>query len=106
MRCSTVTDSGIGKENFDFGGCLSGKMSGQSGKNWHTGCLGEKDANRDLVGDWAQYVDKEQFRCWYCDVERKYTFEGRASLIQHSESGKHRKIADVKKRKGDWPAEA
>ena len=78
-------------------------MSGQSGKNWHTGCLGEKDANRDLVGDWAQYVDKEQFRCWYCDVERKYTIEGRASLIQHSESGKHRKNADGKKRKGDWP---
>ena len=96
-RCSTVTDSGIGKENFDFRCCLSGKMSGQSGKNWHTGCLGEKDANRDLVGDWAQYVDKEQFRCWYCDVERKYTIEGRASLIQHSESGKHRKIADGKK---------
>ena len=63
-RCSTVTDSGIGKENFDFGGCLSGKVFGQSGKksiNWHTGCLGEKDANRDLVGEWAQYVDKEQF---------------------------------------------
>ena len=68
-------------------------MSGQSGKNWHTGCLGEKDANRDLVGDWAQYVDKEQFRCWYCDVERKYTNGGRASLIAHSESEKHRKIA-------------
>ena len=76
-------------------------MSGQSGKNWHTGCLGEKDANRDLVGDWAQYVDKEKFRCWYCDVERKYTNEGRASLIQHSESGKHRKIADGNKRTGN-----
>ena len=53
MRCSTVTDSGIGKENFDFRGV---KMSGQSAKksiNWHTGWLGEKDANRDLVGDWA-----------------------------------------------------
>ena len=75
-------------------------MSGQSAKkaiNWHTGCLEEKDANRDLVGDWAQYVDKEQFRWWYCDVERKYTNKGRASLIQHSEPGKHRKIADGKK---------
>ena len=95
-----MTDSGIGKENFDFRGCLSGKMSGQSGKksiNWHTGWLGEKDANGDLVGDWAHYVDKEQFRCWYCDVERKYTNGGRASLIAHSESGKHRKIADGKK---------
>ena len=99
-RCSTVTDSGIGKENFDFRG---GKMSGQSAKksiNWHTGWLGEKDANGDLVGDWARYVDKEQFRCRYCDVERKYTNGGRASLIAHSESGKHRKIADGK-RKGD-----
>ena len=41
----------IGKVNFDFRGCLSGKMSGQSGKksiNWHTGWLGEKDTN----GDW------------------------------------------------------
>ena len=79
-------------------------MSGQSAKksiNWHTGWLGEKDANGDLVGDWAHYVDKEQFRCWYCNVERKYTNGGRASLIEHSESGKHRKIADGK-RKGDW----
>ena len=95
-----MTDSGIGKENFDFRGCLSGKMSGQSAKrsiNWHTGWLGEKDANGDLVGDWAHYVDKEQFRCRYCDVERKYTNGGRASLIAHSESGKHRKIADGKK---------
>ena len=97
MRCSTVTDSGIGKENFDLRGV---KMSGQSAKksiNWHTGWLGEKDANGDLVGDWAHYVDKEQFRCWYCNVERKYTNGGRASLIAHSESGKHRKIADGKK---------
>ena len=71
-------------------------MSGQSAKksiNWHTGWLGEKDANGDLVGDWAHYVDKEQFRCRYCDVERKYTNGGRASLIAHSESEKHRKIA-------------
>ena len=92
-----TSDSGIGKENFDFRG---GKMSGQSAKksiNWHTGWLGEKDANGDLVGDWAHYVDKEQFRCRYCDVERKYTNGGRASLIAHSESGKHRKIADGKK---------
>ena len=54
-----MTDSGIGKENFDFRGCLSGKMSGQSGKksiNWHTGWLGEKDANGDLVGDWAGHI--------------------------------------------------
>ena len=95
-----MTDSGIGKENFDFRGCLSGKMSGRSEKksiNWHTGWLGEKDANGDFVGDWAQYVDKEQFRCRYCDVERKYTNGGRASLIAHSESGKHKKIADGKK---------
>ena len=30
-------------------------------------------------------------------MERKYTIKGRATLIQHSESGKHRKIADGKK---------
>ena len=30
-------------------------------------------------------------------MERKYSNGGRASLIQHSESGKHRKIADGKK---------
>ena len=30
-------------------------------------------------------------------MERKYTNGGRASLIAHSESGKHRKIADGKK---------
>ena len=56
MRCSTVTDSGIGKENFDFRGV---KISGQSAKksiNWHTGWLGEKDANGDLVGDWAGHI--------------------------------------------------
>ena len=75
-------------------------MAGNSAKkliNWHTGWLGERDANGDLVGDWAQYFDKEQFKCRYCDVERKYSNGGRSSLIQHSESGKHKKIADGKK---------
>ena len=70
-------------ENFDFRG---GKMSGQSAKksiNWHTGWLGEKDANGDLVGDWAHYVDKEQFRCWYCNVERKFSNGGRTSFSQY-----------------------
>jgi len=70
-------------------------MAGNSAKkliNWHTGWLGERDANGDLVGDWAQYFDKEQFKCRYCDVERKYSNGGRSSLIQHSESGKHKKI--------------
>ena len=50
-------------------------MSGNSAKkliNWHTGWLGEKDANGDLVGAWAQYSDNEQFKCRFCDVERKY----------------------------------
>ena len=38
-HCSTITDSGIGKENFDFKGCLFGKMSGHKCKevDWHTG---------------------------------------------------------------------
>ena len=64
-------------------------MSGNSANrliNWHTGWLGEKDAKGDLVGDWAQYSDKEQFKCRYCDVERKCSNGGRTSLIQHSES--------------------
>ena len=95
-----MTDSGIGLEIFNFRGGLSCKMSGNSAKksvNWHAGWLGERDANGDLVGDWAQYFDKEQFKCRYCDVERKYSNGGRSSLIQHSESGKHKKIADGKK---------
>ena len=75
-------------------------MFGKSAKksvNWHTGWLGERDANGDLVGDWAQYLDKEQFKCRYCDVERKYSNGGRSSFIQHPESGKQTKIADGKK---------
>ena len=75
-------------------------MFGNSAKrliNWHTGWLGEKDGNGDLVGDWAQYPDKEQFKCRYCDVDRKYSNGGRISLIQHSESRKHKKSADGKK---------
>ena len=63
---------GIGKENFDFRG---GKMSGQSAKksiNWHTGWLGEKDANGDLVGDWAHHVDKEQTRPTLSSGRRSY----------------------------------
>ena len=86
-HCSTVTDSGIGLENFNFRGGLSCKMSGNSAKksvNWHAGWLGERDANGDLVGDWAQYLDKEQFKCRYCDVERKYSNGGRSSLLKHS----------------------
>ena len=31
--------------------------------NWHPGWLGERDACGDLVGDWAQYLDKETFNC-------------------------------------------
>ena len=56
-HCSTVTDSGIGLEKFNFRGGLSCKMSGNSAKksvNWHAGWLGERDANWDLVGDWAR----------------------------------------------------
>ena len=89
-----MTDSDIGQEIFDFRSCLFGKMSGNSAKrliNWHTGWLGEKDAKGDLVGDWAQYSDKEQFKCQYCDVERKYSNGGRTSLIQHSESQEERR---------------
>ena len=40
-------------------------MSGTSAKKivkWHEGWLGEKDANGDLIRDWAQYFDKEQFK--------------------------------------------
>ena len=75
-------------------------MSGNSAKRlikWHTGWLGEKDANGDLVGAWVQYSDNEQFKCRFCDVERKYSNGGRSSLIQHPESGKQTKIADGKK---------
>ena len=75
-------------------------MSGTSAKKivkWHEGWLGEKDANEDLLGDWAQYFDKEQFKCRYCDMERKFSNGGRTSLIQHSESAKHKNIADGKK---------
>ena len=75
-------------------------MSGNSAKkliNWHTGWLGEKDANGDLVGAWAQYSDNEQFKCCFCGVEKKYSNGGRSSLIQHPESGKQTKIADGKK---------
>ena len=73
-------------------------MSGRSAKklvNWHTRWLGEKDANGDLVGDWVQYFDKEQFECRYCDVERKFSNGGRTSLIQHSESAKHKNISHI-----------
>ena len=57
-HCSTATDSAIGLDDFDFRGCLSYKMSCSNAKeliNWHTGWLGKKDANEDLLGDWAQY---------------------------------------------------
>ena len=72
-QCSTATDSGIGLDNFNFRGCLSCKMSCSNAKkliNWHTGWLGEKDANGDLLGDWAQYFDKEHFKCRYCNLGR------------------------------------
>ena len=97
-----MTDSDIGKEIFDFRNCLFGKMSGNSNSAkrliyWHTGWLGEKDGNGDLVGDWAQYSKKKQFKCRNCDVERKYSNGGRTSLIQHSESHKHKKSANGKK---------
>ena len=72
-HCSTATDLGIGLDNFDFRGCLSCKMSCRNAKkliNWHTGWSGEKDANGDLLGDWAQYFDKEHFKCRYCNLER------------------------------------
>ena len=75
-------------------------MSGNSAKRlikWHTGWLGEKDAIGDLVGDWAQYSNKEQFKCRYCDVERKYSNGGTTSLIQHSESHKHEERGREKK---------
>ena len=60
-------------------------MSAKSAKrliNWHTGWLGEKDSNGDLVGDWAQFFDKEQFKCRYCDVVRKYSNGGRTSQAE------------------------
>ena len=82
---------------------MSSTASGSSAKrliSWHTGWLGEKDSNGHLVGDWAQYFDKEQFKCRYCNVERKFSNGGRSSLIQHSESAKHKKIADGKKGRG------
>ena len=72
-HCSTATDSAIGLDDFDFRGCLSYKMSCSNAKeliNWHTGWLGKKDANEDLLGDWAQYFDKEQLNCRYCNLER------------------------------------
>ena len=73
-------------------------MSAKSAKrliNWHTGWLGEKDSNGDLVGDWAQFFDKEQFKCRYCDVVRKYSNGGRTSLIQHSDSAKHKTEVNI-----------
>ena len=75
-------------------------MSGNSAKrliNWHTGWLAEKDGNGDLVGDWAQYSDKEQLKCRCCDVERKCSNGGRTCLTQYSESHKHKKSANGKK---------
>ena len=62
--------------------------------NWHPGWLGERDACGDLVGDWAQYLDKETFNCQWCNQERKYSSGGKSSLIQHSKSIKHKNIAD------------
>ena len=59
-------------------------MSGTSAKKivkWHEGWLGEKDANGDLIRDWAQYFDKEQFKCRYCNVERKFS-KGGPSVIE------------------------
>ena len=100
MHCSTVTDSGIRLNKLNFRVCFACKMSGTSAKKivkWHEGWLGEKDANGDLIRDWAQYFDKEQFKCRYCNVERKFSNGGRTSLIQHSESAKHKNIADGKK---------
>ena len=41
-HCSTVTDSGIGLDDFNFRGCVSCKMSGSKAKrsiSWHTGWL-------------------------------------------------------------------
>ena len=86
-HCSTATDSAIGLDDFDFRGCLSYKMSCSNAKeliNWHTGWLGKKDANEDLLGDWAQYFWQGTFKCQYCNLERKYSNGGRSSLIQHS----------------------
>ena len=72
-------------------------MSGHAKRsiNRDTWWLGERDSNGDLVGDWAQYFDIEQ--CRYCNVKRKFSNGGISSLIQHSESGKNKNIADGKK---------
>ena len=75
---------------------MSGSNVKKSLVNWHTRWFGERDANGDLGGDWAQYFDKEQFKC---NIERKCSNGGRSSLIQHSESGKPQKTADGKKGK-------
>ena len=51
-HCSTVTDSGIRLNKFNFRVCFACKMSGTSAKKivkWHEGWLGEKDANGDLI---------------------------------------------------------
>ena len=76
---------------------MSGNNAKKSLIKWHAGWLGDTDANGDLVGDWAQYFDKEQFKCRYCDVERKYSNGGRSSLIEHSKTVKHQDIANGKK---------
>ena len=76
---------------------MSGSNAKKSLVKWHAGWLGDKNANGDLMGDWALYFDSEHFKCRYCDIERKYSNGGRSSLIQHSQSEKHQNIANGKK---------
>ena len=86
-HCSTATDSAIGLDDFDFRGCLSYKMSCSNAKeliNWHTGWLGEKDANGDPLGDWGPVTGRSTFRRKILSADIS-TWRG-SSLIQHSQS--------------------
>ena len=68
--------------------------------NWHTGWLGEKDANGDPLGDWGPVTGRSTFtrKILSADIS---TWRG-SSLIQHSQSWTHcRSLALLLLR---WPA--
>jgi len=90
----TNSDSGKHRKRFAAGYQDTRNSAQKATINWHPGWLGERDACGDLVGDWAQYLDKETFNCQWCNQERKYSSGGKSSLIQHSKSIKHKNIAD------------
>ena len=96
-QCSTLLRLTQALDTFHFRGFLLQDVRQQwlcQNFNWHRG---DKDANEDLVGDWVQYFDEEQFKCRHCNEERKFRNGGKGSSIQHSESQRELPLGEMER---------